>query len=86
MDSSNITINWDAMESLRPCRFPDLKLAPVQMTTGQQMEALLGRRLHVGFVWEPPDVEFLESNSWATQDWCASCPSTTRWPIATNST
>jgi DNA-binding transcriptional LysR family regulator len=41
-------------------RFPDLKLVPQQMATGLQLEALLDRRLHVGFVWEPPVVEHLE--------------------------
>jgi DNA-binding transcriptional LysR family regulator len=41
-------------------RYPDLKLSPVQMSTGQQIESLLDRRLHLGFVWEPPVVEHLE--------------------------
>jgi DNA-binding transcriptional LysR family regulator len=39
---------------------PKLKIVPTPMSTGQQIEALLDRRLHVGFVWEPPTIEKLE--------------------------
>ncbi len=41
-------------------KFPALKLSPVQMSTGEQIEAILDRRLHLGFVWEPPTVEHIE--------------------------
>lgn len=39
---------------------PNLKIVPMQLSTGQQIEALLERRLHVGFVWEPPATRTLE--------------------------
>jgi DNA-binding transcriptional LysR family regulator len=39
---------------------PNLKIVPTPLSTGQQIEALLDRRLHVGFVWEPPTIDQLE--------------------------
>ncbi len=41
-------------------QLPSLKLTPIHMSTGQQIEAILERRLHVGFVWEPPAVDHIE--------------------------
>jgi DNA-binding transcriptional LysR family regulator len=38
---------------------PNLKIVPTPLSTGQQIEALLDRRLHVGFVWEPPTIDQL---------------------------
>ncbi len=39
---------------------PALKIVPSQRSTADQIEALLHRRLHVGFVWEPPSTDGLE--------------------------
>jgi DNA-binding transcriptional LysR family regulator len=41
-------------------QLPDLKVSPVQMSTGHQIEAILDRRLHVGFAWEPPVTQHLD--------------------------
>jgi DNA-binding transcriptional LysR family regulator len=41
-------------------QLPNMKVSPVQMSTGNQIEAILERRLHVGFVWEPPSTEHIE--------------------------
>jgi DNA-binding transcriptional LysR family regulator len=43
-------------------RLPALKISPIQMSTGNQIEAILDRRLHVGFVWEPPTTEHLDQH------------------------
>jgi DNA-binding transcriptional LysR family regulator len=39
---------------------PNMKIVPTPLATGQQIEMILERRLHIGFVWEPPATEHLD--------------------------
>lgn len=50
----------DALSRLRR-EHPDLKVSPALMRTGEQVEALLARRLHLGYAWEPPQTDGIDS-------------------------
>jgi DNA-binding transcriptional LysR family regulator len=60
-----VAVDVDAGEFARAfpllrTKLPGVKVSPIQMPTGRQIESILDRRLHLGFVWEPPTVEHLE--------------------------
>jgi DNA-binding transcriptional LysR family regulator len=49
----------DAFVALRE-RHTDLRVVPTPMPTVAQLDALRDRRIHAGFVWEPPDRDGIE--------------------------